>query len=59
MERAEIKDFTSTFTFNDDGTFSYTSDLLLKPAGVPGNAKLPVDVVELALSRSRCSGGSA
>ena len=32
MERAEIKDFTSTFTFNDDGTFSYTSDLLLKLA---------------------------
>jgi hypothetical protein len=32
MERAEIKDFTSTFTFNDDGTFSYTSDLLLRLA---------------------------
>jgi hypothetical protein len=32
MERAEIKDFTSSFTFNDDGTFSYTSDLLLRLA---------------------------
>jgi hypothetical protein len=32
MERAEIKDFTSTFTFDDDGTFSYTSDLLLRLA---------------------------
>jgi len=32
MERAEIKDFTSTFTFNEDGTFSYTSDLLLRLA---------------------------
>lgn len=32
MERAEIKDFTSTFTINDDGTFSYTSDLLLRLA---------------------------
>jgi hypothetical protein len=32
MERAEIKDFTSSFTFNDDGTFSYVSDLLLRLA---------------------------
>jgi hypothetical protein len=32
MERAEIKDFTSTFTLNDDGTLSYTSDLLLRLA---------------------------
>lgn len=32
MERAEIKDFTSSFTFNDDGTLSYTSDLLLRLA---------------------------
>jgi hypothetical protein len=32
MQRAEIKDFTSTFTINDDGTFSYTSDLLLRLA---------------------------
>jgi hypothetical protein len=32
LERAEIRDFKSTFTINDDGTFSYTSDLLLKLA---------------------------
>ena len=32
LERAEIKDFTSTFTLNEDGTFSYTSDLLLRLA---------------------------
>ena len=32
MERAEIRDFTSTFTLNDDGTLSYTSDLLLRLA---------------------------
>ena len=32
MQRAEIKDFTSSFTFNDDGTMSYVSDLLLKLA---------------------------
>ena len=32
LERAEIKNFTSTFTFNDDDTFSYTSDLLLRLA---------------------------
>jgi hypothetical protein len=32
LERAEIKGFTSTFTINDDGTFSYTSDLLLRLA---------------------------
>lgn len=32
MERAEIRDFKSNFTFNDDGTMTYTSDLLLKLA---------------------------
>lgn len=30
MERAEIKEFTSTFTLNDDGTLSYVADLLLR-----------------------------
>ncbi|MCO6460834.1 MAG: FABP family protein [Saprospiraceae bacterium] len=29
MERARAKAFTSKFTFNDDGTLSYTSDLVL------------------------------
>jgi hypothetical protein len=32
LERAEIRDFTSTFTMNKDGTMSYESDLLLKLA---------------------------
>jgi hypothetical protein len=32
MERARATAFESTFTFNDDGTFSYTSDLVLKLA---------------------------
>jgi hypothetical protein len=32
MERAELKNFSSTFTFNDDGTFTHESDLLLKLA---------------------------
>jgi hypothetical protein len=32
LERAEIRDFKSDFTINDDGTVSYTSDLLLKLA---------------------------
>ncbi len=36
LGRAELKDFTSTFTFNDDGTISYTSDLLLKLAATGG-----------------------
>jgi len=29
MERAQIKSFESTFTFHDDGSFSYDSDLVL------------------------------
>lgn len=36
LERAEIRDFKSTFTINDNGTFSYTSDLLLKLAATGG-----------------------
>jgi hypothetical protein len=32
LQRAELKAFESVFTFNDDGTFSYTSDLVLKLA---------------------------
>ena len=31
-ERAELKDFTSTFRLNDDGTFTYTQDLVLRLA---------------------------
>ncbi|MBS0293256.1 MAG: FABP family protein [Proteobacteria bacterium] len=32
LQRAEIKDFVTTFTVHDDGTISYQSDLLLKLA---------------------------
>lgn len=35
-ERAELKGFESTFTFNDDGTFSYSQDLILKLAAIGG-----------------------
>ena len=32
LRRAELQGFTSTFTFNDDGTFTHESDLVLKLA---------------------------
>ncbi|MGN6780857.1 MAG: hypothetical protein ACTHJH_05085 [Marmoricola sp.] len=32
LERAELKGFESVFMFHDDGTFSYTSDLILRLA---------------------------
>lgn len=32
LDRAEIKDFKSSFTFNPDGTMSYISDLVLRLA---------------------------
>ncbi|MGV0795460.1 FABP family protein, partial [Mycolicibacterium elephantis] len=36
LDRAEIKGFTSSFTFNDDGTFSYKSDLMLRLSAIGG-----------------------
>jgi hypothetical protein len=36
LRRAELKDFHSTFTFNEDGTFTYTSDLCLRLAATGG-----------------------
>lgn len=36
LRRAEILGFTSTFTFNDDGTLTYTSDLHMKLAAIGG-----------------------
>lgn len=30
LERAELKSFESTFTFHDDGTFSHSSDIVLR-----------------------------
>jgi hypothetical protein len=32
LERAELRDFKSSFIVNEDGTLSYTSDLVLKLA---------------------------
>lgn len=34
MERAEIKEFISSFTFHEDDSFSYASDLLLRLAAL-------------------------
>jgi hypothetical protein len=36
LERAELKSFESTFKFNDDGTFTHTSDIVLKLAALNG-----------------------
>ena len=36
LQRAEIKDFVTTFTVHGDGTFSYESDLLLQLAATGG-----------------------
>lgn len=35
-ERAELKGFESTFRFNDDGTFSYSQDLILRLVAAGG-----------------------
>lgn len=36
LERAELRDFQTTFTFHDNGTLSYSSDLVLKLAAQGG-----------------------
>ncbi len=36
LERAELRDFKSTFTVNDDGSLTYTSTLVLKLAAQGG-----------------------
>ncbi|HMN20897.1 MAG TPA: FABP family protein [Ottowia sp.] len=36
LERAELRSFATTFTFNADGTVSYSSDLVLKLAAQGG-----------------------
>lgn len=35
-ERAELKSFESTFRFNDNGTFTHTSDIVLRLAALEG-----------------------
>ena len=34
MERAELKNYEHTFIFNEDGTFTHTSDIVLKLAAI-------------------------
>ena len=36
LERAELKSFESTFKFNDDGSFTHSSDIVLKLAALNG-----------------------
>lgn len=36
LERAELKSFDSTFKFNDNGTFTHSSDIILKLAALDG-----------------------
>jgi len=36
LGRAELKSFESTFTFNDDGTFTHSSDIILKLGALGG-----------------------
>ncbi|HEX5959683.1 MAG TPA: FABP family protein [Rhodanobacteraceae bacterium] len=36
MQRAELKSYDHVFTFNDDGTFTHTSDIVLKLAAQGG-----------------------
>lgn len=43
-ERAELKSFHSTFKFNDDGTFTHSSDIVLKLAALGGKEMHHTDV---------------
>lgn len=51
MERAEIKEFSSSFTFHEDGSFSYTSDLLLRLVAL-GAEMRHTDVNTLQIGRA-------
>lgn len=44
LERAELKSFESTFVFNDDGTFTHSSDIVLKLAALGGQEMHHTDV---------------
>ena len=44
MERAEMKSFDSTFTFNDDGTFTHESKIVLKLAALGGKEMNHTDI---------------
>jgi hypothetical protein len=44
LERAELKSFESTFKFNDDGTFTHSSDIVLKLSALHGEEMHHTDV---------------
>ena len=44
LERAELKSFESTFKFNDDGTFTHSSDIVLKLAAMGGKEMHHTDI---------------
>ncbi len=49
MERAELKSYEHVFTFNDDGTFTHTSDIVLKLAAQGGKEMHHTDTNTLHL----------
>lgn len=50
-ERAELRSFAGSFQLNDDGTFSYTQDLVLKLAALGGKEMHHTDRNTLKLVR--------
>lgn len=44
LERAELKSFESSFIFNDDGTFTHSSDIVLKLAAMGGKEMHHTDI---------------
>jgi len=49
LERAELRSFESTFRFNDDGTFTHSSDLVLKLGALNGQEMHHTDINTLHL----------
>lgn len=49
LERAELRSFESAFKFNDDGTFTHSSDIILKLAAMGGKEMHHTDVNTLKL----------
>lgn len=49
MERAQLMSFVSVFKFNDDGTFTHSSDIVLKLAALGGKEMHHTDVNTLHL----------
>lgn len=49
LGRAELKSFESTFKFNDDGTFTHSSDIILKLGALNGQEMHHTDVNTLHL----------